>query len=160
VERELLPMARALGLAVTAWGSIGGGMLSGKYNPDAGAELKAEPGRMRANPTASRLAAHNLAIAEVVREVAKEVGRTPSQVALHWVRNHPGVVIPIVGARTLRQIEDTLGSLDLTLTPEQMNRLDGASRIEPGFPHDFLAQPAIRELIHGGTFEQIVDRRP
>ena len=160
VERELLPMARGLGLAVTAWGVVGGGMLTGKYNPDAPAEQKAEPGRMRNTPAAARLAERNLRIAAQVREVAQEAGRTPAQVAVNWVRHQPGIVIPIVGARSLRQLEDVLGALEFELSPEQRSRLDEASRIELGFPHEFTATPNIRELIYGGTLERILDRRP
>jgi aryl-alcohol dehydrogenase-like predicted oxidoreductase len=160
VERELLPMARGLGLAVTAWGVFGGGMLTGKYNPDATAEQKAEPGRMRNTPATPRLAERNLHIAALVREVAKEAGRTPAQVAVNWVRHQPGIVIPIVGARSHRQLEDVLGALEFELSPAQRSRLDEASRIELGFPHEFTATPNIRELIYGGTFEQILDRRP
>jgi aryl-alcohol dehydrogenase-like predicted oxidoreductase len=160
VERELLPMARALGLAVTAWGTIGGGMLTGKYNPDARPEQRAEPGRMRDKPGAARLAEHNLRIAEVVRAVARESGATPAQVAVRWVRQQPGMVIPIVGARTLRQIEDALGAAALELGAEQMERLDEATRVELGFPHEFLAQKNIRDLVYAGTYERIVDRRP
>jgi len=160
VERELLPMARSLDLAVTAWGPIGGGVLSGKYNPDASPGQKAEPGRMRETPAAARLAERNLRIAGVVREVAKESGRTPSQVAVNWVRHQPGKVIPVIGARTLRQIEDTLGALGWELSTDQAKRLDEASHIERGFPHEFLDQPYIRDLVYGGTWDQILDRRP
>jgi aryl-alcohol dehydrogenase-like predicted oxidoreductase len=160
VERELLPMARGLGLAVTAWGVIGGGMLTGKYNPDAPAEQKAGPGRMRNTPATPRLAERNLHIAALVREVAKEAGRTPAQVAVNWVRHQPGIVIPIVGARSQRQLDDVLGALEFELSPEQRSRLDEASRIELGFPHEFTAAQNIRDLIYGGTFERILDRRP
>jgi aryl-alcohol dehydrogenase-like predicted oxidoreductase len=160
VEHELLPMARALDLAVTAWGPIGGGVLSGKYNADASPGQKAEPARMRETPAAARLAERNLRIAGVAREVAKETGHTPSQIAVNWVRHRPGKVIPIVGARTLEQIEDTLGAVAFELAPEQMGRLDEASRIELGFPHEFLEQPNIRDLVYGGTWDQILDRRP
>jgi aryl-alcohol dehydrogenase-like predicted oxidoreductase len=160
VERELLPMARALGLAVCAWGPIGGGVLTGKYNPDAGEEQKGEPGRMRGNPASTRLAERNLRIAEVVRAVARECGRTPAQVAVRWVRQQAGVVIPIVGARTVKQVEDSLGAAALELSPEQLARLDQASCIEPGFPMRFLEQKSIRDLVYAGTFEQILDRRP
>ena len=160
VERELLPMARALDLAVTAWGPIGGGVLSGKYNADASPGQKAAPGRMRDTPAAARLAERNLRIAGVVREVAKETGHTPSQIAVNWVRHQQGKVIPIVGARTFAQIEDTLGAVTFELAPGQMSRLDKASRIELGFPHEFLEQPNIRDLVYGGTWDQILDRRP
>ncbi len=159
VERELLPMARALGLAVCAWGPLGGGMLSGKYNPDASEQQKGEPGRMRGTPGSARLAERNLRIAEVVRAVAQECGRTPAQVAVRWVRQQAGVVIPIVGARSARQVEDSLGAAGFELTPGQVARLDEASAIEMGFPHRFLEQKSIRELVYAGAFEQIVDRR-
>jgi len=160
VERELLPMARTLDLAVTAWGPIGGGVLSGKYNADASPAQQAEPGRMRDTPAAARRAERNLRIAGVVREVAQETGHTPSQIAVNWVRHQQGKIIPIVGARTLAQIEDTLGAVAFELAPGQMSRLDEASRIELGFPHEFLEQPNIRDLVYGGTRDQILDRRP
>jgi len=160
VERELLPMARALDLAVTAWGAIGGGVLTGKYNPDADAALREQPGRLRSNPNAARRAERNLRIAEAVREVARETGRSAAQVALNWVRHQPGKVVPILGARTLRQVEDTLGAVGWELDGDQRKRLDEASRIEAGFPHEFLQQPNIRDQVYAGTWERILDRRP
>ena len=160
VERELLPMARSLDLAVAAWGPLGGGMLSGKYNADASPGQLAEPGRMRDTPASARLAERNLRIAAVVRAVAEETGRTPAQIAVNWLRHQPGKVIPIVGARTLAQIEDTLGALSFELAPEQVSRLEEASRVELGFPHEFLGQPNIRDLVYGGTLDRILDRRP
>ena len=72
--------------------------------------------------------------------MAEEVGRTPAQVALNWVRQGSGVIVPLVGARTLEQLEDNLGCLEFTLEDNQKARLDEVSHIEPGFPHDFLAQ--------------------
>jgi aryl-alcohol dehydrogenase-like predicted oxidoreductase len=162
VEYSLIQrtVERALDLAVTAWGPIGGGMLSGKYNADASPGQKSEPGRMRDTPAAARLAERNLRIAGVVREVAKETGHTPSQIAVNWVRHQQGKVIPIVGARSLAQIEDTLGAVAFELAPDQLRRLDDVSRVELGFPHEFLEQPNIRDLVYGGTWEQILDRRP
>jgi len=144
-ERELLPMAAALDLAVTAWSPLGGGMLSGKY-------AKARPDGTRfAQGTwgDAYLTERNLAIAEVVTQVALELGRSPSQVALAWLLQRPGVIIPILGARTLSQIQDNLGSLEVSFTPEHVTRLDKASAIALGFPHDFLAQPSIRQMVHG-----------
>jgi aryl-alcohol dehydrogenase-like predicted oxidoreductase len=68
------------------------------------------------------------------------LGRTPAQVALNWVRQGPGVIVPLVGAKTREQLEDNLGCLDFDLDPEDKARLDEVSQIELGFPHDFLAQ--------------------
>jgi len=150
VERELLPMARALDLAVTPWGLLASGVLSGKYNVDASAGGRAALGG--AIPEA------NLKIAGELVNIAREIGRTPSQVALNWVRQQPGTIIPILGARTADQLRDTRGCLDFALSDEQMRRLDEVSRIDLGFPHEFLAKPAIRARVYAGTYEQI-DRR-
>jgi aryl-alcohol dehydrogenase-like predicted oxidoreductase len=131
-ERELLPMARALDLAVTPWDTLGSGILAGKYNRDPKARGRAAlRGRVRER---------DLSIAGEVLKVAEEIGRSPAQVALSWVREGLGVIVPLVGARTAAQLEDNLGCLAFSLDPSQKARLDEASRIELGFPHDFLAQ--------------------
>jgi aryl-alcohol dehydrogenase-like predicted oxidoreductase len=132
VERELLPMARALDLTVTPWDTLGSGILTGKYNRDAGATGRATiRGRVGERP---------LGIAAEVVKLADELGRTPAQVALGWVRQGQGVIVPLVGARTREQLDDNLGCLDLELTPEAKRRLDEVSHIELGFPHEFLEQ--------------------
>jgi len=131
-ERELLPMARTLDLAVTPWDTLGSGVLTGKYNRDPGTEGRAT--------LRGRLRERDLAIAEEVVKVAGEIGATPAQVALAWVRGGEGVIVPLVGARTRAQLEDNLGCLDVALDDAQRARLDEVSHIELGFPHDFLAQ--------------------
>jgi diketogulonate reductase-like aldo/keto reductase len=70
------------------------------------------------------------------------------------------VVIPILGARTLDQVRDNLGALQVSLDPGHLARLDEASAVELGFPHDFLERPHIRKLIHGGTRDLIDGHRP
>jgi aryl-alcohol dehydrogenase-like predicted oxidoreductase len=152
-ERELLPMARSLDLAVTPWGILGAGVLTGKYN------LADTPGEGRVRETRAQ-DPRMLRIAQVVVDVAREVGCTPTQVAVAWVRSRPGVVIPILGARTLDQVKDNLGALQVTLDPGHLSRLDEASAVELGFPHDFLERPHIRKLIHGGTRDLIDSHRP
>ncbi|MGH0037940.1 MAG: aldo/keto reductase [Myxococcota bacterium] len=131
-ERDLLPMARALDLTVTPWDTLGSGILTGKYNRDAGTDGRA---KLR-----GRISDRDLGIAAEVVKLADEIGRSPAQVALAWVRGGPGVIVPLVGARTRTQLDDNLGCLDVELDAEQRRRLDDASRIELGFPHDFLAQ--------------------
>lgn len=156
-ERDLLPMARALDIAVTPWGALGGGVLSGKYLKGKASGADA---RLSNEGWSSYLTDRNLAIAEAVREVAAELGRTPSQVALAWSRQpRPGapVIIPIVGARTEAQLRDNLGALTLELPPEAVARLDAASRIELGFPHDFLV--GAEAYIYGTTRPLIDDHR-
>jgi aryl-alcohol dehydrogenase-like predicted oxidoreductase len=100
-----------------------------------------------------------LAVAREIQAVARELGRSPSQVAIAWVAQRDGVVIPIVGARRLSQIEDSLGALGLELPTEIAVRLEQASRIELGFPHDFLAAPFVRGMVHAGMYDAISNHR-
>ncbi|MCA9666964.1 MAG: aldo/keto reductase [Myxococcales bacterium] len=155
-ERELLPMARELDLAVTPWSPLGGGVLTGKYNKGAGAAgsrfAEGEWGK-------AFLTERNLSIAAEVLSIAEQLGASPSQVALSWVRQQPGVVIPILGARKVSQLEDNIGCLEVTLEAEQLQRLDAASKIELGFPYDFLGSPGIRSVVYGETLDRIDDHR-
>jgi aryl-alcohol dehydrogenase-like predicted oxidoreductase len=138
VERDLLPMAKALDLTVTPWDTLGSGVLTGKYNRDA-----ATPGRASLR---GRVKDRDLAIAAEVVKIADEIGRTPAQVALSWVREGLGVIVPLVGARTRAQLDDNLGCLEVALSPEQKQRLEEASHIELGFPHDFLQEMTPRGI--------------
>lgn len=153
-ERDLLPMAKAFDLAVTPWSPLGGGVLTGKYNK---ASSNGEQGRL--GTQGGSISERNLAIAEVVTQVAEEIGHTPSQVALAWLRHQNGVIIPIVGARKLTQFQDNLACLDVSLSPEHLQRLNEVSQIELGFPHDFLQNDTIRDRLFGGTFNAIENHR-
>ena len=147
VERELLPMARKLDLAVTPWAVLGGGILSGKYN-----ENKNESGRAQLHNSIDE---NNLSIASEVIKIAKEIGCTPSQVALNWVRQQPGVIIPIIGAKTEIQLQENIDCLKYTLNDEQLNQLNEITKIDLGFPHTFLNDEYVRDLVFGGTYEKI-----
>ncbi|GAA4588684.1 aryl-alcohol dehydrogenase-like predicted oxidoreductase [Actinoplanes octamycinicus] len=129
-ERELLPMAEALGLSVTAWSPLGGGVLSGKYS-----SAPAGPARLDRDAISDR----DLAVAGAVQAVAAELGATPAQVALAWTRRRAGV-LPIIGARTVDQLRDNLGCTALTLPPELATRLEAATDFSLGFPSDFITQ--------------------
>ncbi|MCP2318799.1 Aldo/keto reductase family protein [Nocardia amikacinitolerans] len=77
------------------------------------------------------------------------LGRTPSQVAIAWTLRNPGVTSPIVGARTAAQLEDNLGALDIEFDAEQIDRLERATAVDLGFPHEFLARPMVRSVTFG-----------
>jgi aryl-alcohol dehydrogenase-like predicted oxidoreductase len=158
VERELLPMARALDLAVTPWGALGGGVLSGKYAAGKDGAAATATDSQRAPLNQHRASTRNLAIAAVVSDVAREVERSPSQVALAWVRQQPGVIVPILGARTAAQLEDNLAALDLRLSEAHMARLAEASKISLGFPHDFVERA--RTVVLGDHHAKIDVHRP
>ncbi len=143
-ERDLLPMAKAFDLAVTPWAPLAGGALSGKY-------LKGEKGRVPENSI--RINERNAQIAQVVVSIAEDLGVSPAQVALNWLLQKNQTIIPIVGARTAQQMEDSLGCLSFKLSDEAITQLSEVSKIELGFPHDFLA--GAQNIIFGETQRQI-----
>jgi len=155
-ERELLSMARSLDIGVTAWSPLGMGVLAGKYNKD---NKNKEPKRFDPNhPMASTFVnERNISIAKEVQTISNEIGKTPSQVALNWIINqkHKGVIIPILGVRTQAQIIDNLGCLEFELESEHMKRLDEKSKIELGFPYDFISSDVIRNQIYGNLYSSI-----
>ena len=154
-ERDLLPMAKALGLGVTPWSPLGQGVLSGKYNQPGAADNA----RLKQPGTMPYLTDRNLKIAAEVVAVAKEVDRSPSQVALRWLLQRPEPTIPIIGGRKMSQIEDNLKAVNFTLSEQHMSRLDQVSKIELGFPHDFLNSPTVQDFAFAGTLHKIEGRR-
>jgi aryl-alcohol dehydrogenase-like predicted oxidoreductase len=145
VERAELPMAKHWDMAVMPFGLVGGGALTGKYSLDDGTPRRFE-GELQE------------AVALLVKEiqaVANEAGRPASQTAINWVRRQQdrAQIIPILGARTLAQIQDNLACLEWQLTPEQHQRLSEASKITLDFPLAWLV--GAREYIYGKTFDQI-----
>jgi aryl-alcohol dehydrogenase-like predicted oxidoreductase len=156
-ERDLLPMAKAFDLAVTPWSPLGGGVLTGKYNQPPEQD-SSEQGRL-SNTAAGAISERSLAIADVVIKVAQEIGCSSSQVALAWLRYQSGVIIPIIGARKATQFQDNLACLDVSLSSEHLRLLDEVSKIELGFPHDFLQNDTIRDRLFGGTFSAIDNHR-
>ena len=142
-ERELLPMAAALGLAVTPWGVLEAGALTGK---PAAERRWPEDGT---SPTTERVVA-------ALREVAAQVGATPAQVAIAWHlgRSAP-TIVPIVAARRAAQIVDNLGAAAVELGDEHRALLEAAGRPQLGFPRSFLESENVRGLIYGSTFAAI-----
>lgn len=153
-ERELLPMAQHFGLSVLGWAPLGGGLLTGKYTRDTQAESMHRTG----NEMRGRTSERNLAIARVVDDIADELGLASTRVALAWSLSRGYGVIPLVGARTVQQIDDSLQALQVQLSPEQLERLDAVSRPSLGFPHDFLRTPQVLDMIRGEVRPRIQPR--
>ncbi len=155
IEHELLPMADAHGLGVLAWSPLAGGLLAGKYGTDdlAGAtESPAVSGTRKDVIVAmGGMTKCALRIADTVRQIAGEIEVAPSLVALAWLLLRPTPSIPIVGTRTLVQLEGNLGVLDVDLTADQLARLGTVSAVPPIFPHPFIAGPMAQQLIFGGA---------
>ena len=144
LERELLPMAQALGLALTPWGVLEAGILTGKPASE----------RRWPEDTASDTATRVLAVLE---EIAGEHEATTAQVAIAWLLRRRGglTIVPIVAARRQEQIVENLGALAVDLDADDIARLDAVGRPHLGFPRGFLESSSVRELIYGNTFEKL-----
>jgi aryl-alcohol dehydrogenase-like predicted oxidoreductase len=149
-ERDLLPMAKHFDLGVLAWGLLAGGGLTGKYNTgtDEATRQKDVPQRIKD-------------VATVVMEVAAQLGKSPAQVAINWVRQQQqrARIIPILGARRVEQMQSNLECLNFMLDEEHVVRLNTASKIDYGFPHDFASSNMVRSLIHGEMYPQLDNHR-
>jgi len=154
VERELIPMAKALNLGVLAFSPLVKGVLTGKYH----GEGKPDGGRMTNQGMKEFLPDEQLAarIISAVKSVSEQVGRSMAQVALAWLRHRTMPVIPIIGARKVSQLQDNLASLDLELSAEQLKSLDGASQIEPGFPESIYERQMVRAIRYGGVWDRLL----
>jgi len=164
VERELIPVAKDQGMTVVAWSPLHNGLLTGKYLPEnkaagsQGTRLDSEMMKGFASVDKSGLVELNESGLRTVREVvaiAKELGSSPAQVALAWLRHRSVPVIPIIGARKLNQLEDNLKSLEIAFSPEHIRRLDDISAVSMGFPHDILSS-ALSGSVFGGMRDQII----
>jgi aryl-alcohol dehydrogenase-like predicted oxidoreductase len=143
VEGDLIPMAQELGLGVTPWSPLKGGLLSGKYT-------RGNAGKV---PTKRDWAAAGLnetayAIIDELMKIAKEKDTSPARVALAWVMSAPGVTSTIIGARTMEQLDQNLGALDVKLTDAQRTKLNELSKPQLNFPAAFL--DSLGALMHPG----------
>jgi aryl-alcohol dehydrogenase-like predicted oxidoreductase len=152
VERELIPMAKALKLGLVAWGPLAGGVLSGKYHSGKGNEARYQSRTLEASRAGERVDR----IVHALECVAVDAGRSMAQVALAWLRYRDIPVIPIVGARRVAQLEDNLASLELELTRDQVAVLDQASSIELGFPYDVYRRERIVTFVYAGMRDKIL----
>jgi aryl-alcohol dehydrogenase-like predicted oxidoreductase len=152
-ERDLLPMAKSLDIGVTAWSPLASGILTGKY-----AAAKSDDAERRLDSISFHdVNARNLKIAAVVVETAEELGCSPAQLALAWLRTKK--VIPILGARTTAQLQDNLGCLDIDLDAEVLAKLEEAAPVDLGFPHAFLRSEMVRDFIYSYTRDSIDPHR-
>jgi aryl-alcohol dehydrogenase-like predicted oxidoreductase len=151
IERDLIPMARAFDIAIVAWSPLAFGILTGKYGIG---NDPVEDGR-RAELIAHRLTPRNLAILAEAKAVAAGLGRSVAQIAIAWVRTRGIDVIPMIGARTPAQFNENLACLDFTLPAEALARLDAASKIELGFPHDFITEESLEGFVYGMPGSQL-----
>ncbi len=146
VEPELMSMAKAMGMGVTPWSPLAGGVLSGKFSRT---NLPKSDGESRVKPENKRLNEQTWRIVDVLESIAAGRGATVAQVALRWIMDRDGVASTIIGARTMAQLEDNLAASNLQLTAEDSNRLDEVSAVPRAFPWDFIDM--VRAGIQNGT---------
>ena len=151
VEGELIPMAEELGLGVTPWSPLRGGVLTGKYTRDNVGDAK--PGR--GERVTAYLNDRTFSIIDELVRIAADSETTPAAIALAWVQGKSGVDSTIIGARTMEQLEANLVGLDVTLTEAQVDALDAVSSPTLSFPMPFLEMA--NTVMHAGT---TVDGQP
>jgi aryl-alcohol dehydrogenase-like predicted oxidoreductase len=147
-EQELLPAGQALGLGVVAWSPLGGGVLTGKYRQGETGRREGFGGRVFQEENSS----HRTAILDTLIGVASDACVTPAEIAIAWVAAKGS--LPIIGPRTLAQLENNLAATKVTLSPAQIARLDEASAIAPVFPFRMLNNPETQQGFTGGKLEQ------
>lgn len=135
MDRELMALCLEEKIGAIAWGPLGGGLLTGKYD----SLEKPEFGRFSLGLTGefdyqNKFTPKNFEIVQAVKEIANETGKTSSQVALNWLLGKEGITSPIIGASSLAQFEDNIGSVGWSLTAEQWKHLDRVSSLPSEYP--------------------------
>jgi aryl-alcohol dehydrogenase-like predicted oxidoreductase len=150
-ERELLPMADAFDLPVFVWGPLAEGRLTGKY-------LSGDTGRVtKVGRPYTRVGSDDI-VHDVVA-IAHEIGCSPAQVAISWVRQQPGTIIPLIAARTEEQFRDNLAAINVHLSEQHMERLDALSCPTLGFPADVMREASVVGGVYGAQLPDIDDPR-
>jgi aryl-alcohol dehydrogenase-like predicted oxidoreductase len=144
VEDELVPMALELGLGITPWSPLKGGLLSGKYNR---ANNGKADGRLKTRNGDVELTEKQLSIIDELQRIAGLHETTPAAVALSWVNNKPGVTSTIIGVRTIQQLEDNIAATDVRLTTDEIASLDKLSAPPATFLSEY--KDLIAMLQHG-----------
>jgi aryl-alcohol dehydrogenase-like predicted oxidoreductase len=151
IEGELIPMALEHGLGVTPWSPLKSGALSGKYTRANAGQVKADRGEW----ATSALTEKAYAVIDELIKISKELESTPARVALAWVQRRPGVVSTIIGARTMKQLEENLAALDIKLKSPHEERLNALTAPALNFPYDFVNRAAERFSASGTTINGV-----
>jgi len=147
IEPEFFPLCQQEGLGIVTWSPLGGGFLSGKYTKSkqppsqgriAGVEKREEYREKSEDSWQKRATEQNFRILEEIEKIAEKRGKSYAQVALSWIRAKSEITAPIIGARTMEQLEDNLGCIGWELTEEEVRILDEVSRIEEPYPYRFI----------------------
>jgi len=144
-EWELMPLGADQGIGAVVWSPLGWGRLTGKIRrgapkPDV-SRLNSQVAVDKGPPVPDE---HVFKVVDAIDAIAKETGKTVPQIALNWLLQRPTVSTVIIGARNEEQLRQNLGAVGWNLTPEQVARLDGASKVTPAYPYWHQVQFADR----------------
>jgi aryl-alcohol dehydrogenase-like predicted oxidoreductase len=131
IEQEILPYCREYGLGAIVYSPMASGLLTGAMTRERASTLPNSDWRSRDVEFKEPALSKNLALVERLREVGTRYGRPPGQIAIAWTLHNPTVTGAIVGARSARQIEGTVGAADLLLTDEEIAEIEGRNIREP-----------------------------
>ena len=124
IERELVPFAQTYGTALIPWSPLAGGFLTGKYSRGQDSPEESRYGQDPRRGGRNHFTDEAFDILETVEQLAKEKDCTPGQLALAWCKDRPAVTSPIIGPRTMEQLEDNLGAAEISLSEKDHERLD------------------------------------
>jgi aryl-alcohol dehydrogenase-like predicted oxidoreductase len=141
IEWDLLPLCQNEGLGMITWAPLRGGWLSGRYHrgmeaPPPGSRVEEADKQNWGERWELYANERTWMLLDTLFAVARECERTPPQVAINWLLNRPGVTAPIIGARSLKHLEDNLGAVGWSLNAEQMARLTQAGDMPAPFPYN------------------------
>lgn len=143
LEREFAPMAQTYGIAIIPWSPTAGGFLTGKYRRGQPAPEGSRYNAFWNSAEKDVLIDPAFDVLDVVETIAEEKACTPAQVSLAWCMNQPGITSPIIGPRTVEQLDDNLGAINITITPDDQKRLDAVAppgdKIVPYYGSDGFA---------------------
>jgi len=153
IEREHIPVAQELGIALCPWSPLAGGFLTGKYTREGNSGKgvgRLETTKASGNPAFNKFSERNWRISDALVAVAKQINKSPAQVALKWVITQPGVTSTIIGATKLSQLNDNLQAAEISIPPDLRKRLDETSALEAVHPYIFFSGN-IQDMVTGGT---------
>ena len=151
IEREHIPVAQELGIAVCPWSPLGGGLLTGKYKRQG--DSGTGDGRLektKSHPVLNKFNERNWRVVDALAAASADLGKPAAQVALNWAATQPGITSSIIGATKLAQLDDNLASLNFTIPAEIRQRLDQATALEPFHPYVFFGS-TMQDMISGGV---------
>ncbi|WP_446831784.1 aldo/keto reductase [Candidatus Foliamicus sp.] len=153
IENAFFPLAEFQNMAITAWSPLLFGALTGKYTLSKDGAVSGD-GRLGGEAGGRLLTPHNLKVAQGLQEVADKLGCAPATLALAWLLHRQTTVLPILGARNLKQLKQNLECADLALDDATLAELDALSPPPPSYPESMLATPYMDVMIHGAAAKE------